>query len=142
MKKCSHSHHHALAELNITPLLDLAFVLLVIFIITTTPLVNDLDVDLPSAAKRPKESKSKVQYVTVESSGAMYFNNLKVELPELQEKLLAMRLDDPEINVVIRGAAKTKYQNVVSVMDILQQVNIGKVNLATEAFSDGAAKKE
>ena len=49
MKKCSKSHHHALAELNITPLLDLAFVLLVIFIITTTPIVNDLDVDLPSA---------------------------------------------------------------------------------------------
>src|ERR1041385_2878973 len=50
MKKCSKSTHHALAELNITPLLDLAFVLLVIFIITTTPIVNDLEVDLPSAA--------------------------------------------------------------------------------------------
>jgi biopolymer transport protein ExbD len=142
MKKCSHSHHHALAELNITPLLDLAFVLLVIFIITTTPIVNDLDVDLPSAAKRPKESKTKVHYVTVESSGQMYLNNLKVDLPELQEKLVALRLDDPEINVVIRGSAKTKYQNVVGVMDVLQQANVGKVNLATEAFPDGTAKKE
>ena len=142
MKKCSHSHHHALAELNITPLLDLAFVLLVIFIITTTPIVNDQDVDLPSAAKRPKESKTKVQYVTVDSSGQMFLNNLQVDLPALQEKLVAMRLDDPEINVVIRGSAKTKYQNVVNVMDMLQQANIGKVNLATEAFADGAAKKE
>lgn len=142
MKKCSHSHHHALAELNITPLLDLAFVLLVIFIITTTPVVNDLDVDLPSAAKRPKESKSKVQYVTVETSGQMYLNNIQVDLPALQEKLVAMRLDDPDINVVIRGSARTKYQNVVGVMDMLQQANIGKVNLATEAFPDGTAKKE
>jgi biopolymer transport protein ExbD len=142
MKKCSHSHHHALAELNITPLLDLAFVLLVIFIITTTPVVNDLDVDLPSAAKRPKESKSKVQYVTVETSGQMYLNNVQVDLPALQEKLVAMRLDDPDINVVIRGSARTKYQNVVGVMDMLQQANIGKVNLATEAFPDGTAKKE
>jgi len=57
VKKCSKSHHHALAELNITPLLDLAFVLLVIFIITTTPVVNDLAVDLPSAANRPKDPK-------------------------------------------------------------------------------------
>ena len=56
MKKCSKSHHHALAELNITPLLDLAFVLLVIFIITTTPIVNDLAVDLPAAARRPGET--------------------------------------------------------------------------------------
>ena len=137
MKKCSHSHHHALAELNITPLLDLAFVLLVIFIITTTPIVNDKDVDLPSAAKRPKESKTKVQYVTVNSAGQLFLNNLEVDLPALQERLVAMRLDDPEINVVIRGSAKTKYQNVVNVMDVLQQANLGKVNLATEAFADG-----
>jgi biopolymer transport protein ExbD len=142
MKKCSHSHHHALAELNITPLLDLAFVLLVIFIITTTPIVNDQDVDLPSAAKRPKESKTKVQYVTVDSSGQMFLNNLQMDLPTMQDKLVQMRLEDPEINVVIRGSAKTKYQNVVNVMDILQQANIGKVNLATEAFGEGAAKKE
>lgn len=142
MKKCSHSHHHALAELNITPLLDLAFVLLVIFIITTTPIVNDLDVDLPSAGKRPKEAKSKVNYVTVESSGKMFLNRDEVDLGVLQEKLVALRLDDPEINVVIRGSAKTKYQNIVGVMDILQQANVGKVNLATEAFPDGAAKKE
>jgi biopolymer transport protein ExbD len=142
MKKCSQSHHHALAELNITPLLDLAFVLLVIFIITTTPIVNDLDVDLPSAAKRPKEAKSKVNYVTVESSGQMYLNRDQVDLPALQEKLVALRLDDPDINVVIRGSAKTKYQNIVGVMDVLQQANVGKVNLATEAFADGAAKKE
>jgi len=140
MKKCSHSHHHALAELNITPLLDLAFVLLVIFIITTTPIVNDQDVDLPSAAKRPKESKTKVQYVTVNSAGQLFLNNLEMDLPALQEKLVAMRLDDPEINVVIRGPAKTKYQNVVNVMDVLQQANLGKVNLATEAFPEGGSK--
>ncbi len=137
-----HSHHHALAELNITPLLDLAFVLLVIFIITTTPVVNDLDVDLPSAAKRPKDPKSKVNYVTVESTGRMYLNKDEVDLAALQEKLIGLRLEDPDLNVVIRGSGRTKYQRVVGVMDVLQQVNIGKVNLATEPFPDGAAKKE
>ena len=142
MKKCSHSHHHALAELNITPLLDLAFVLLVIFIITTTPIVNDLDVDLPSAAKRPKDPKSKVNYVTVESTGRMFLGKDEVDLAALQEKLIGLRLEDPDLNVVIRGSGHTKYQHVVSVMDVLQQVNIGKVNLATEPFPDGAAKKE
>jgi biopolymer transport protein ExbD len=142
MKKCSHSHHHALAELNITPLLDLAFVLLVIFIITTTPIVNDLEVDLPSAAKRPKDQKPKTQYVTVESSGKMYLNKEEVTSASLQEKLVGLRLEDPELNVVIRGSAKTKYQSIVGVMDVLQQANVGKVNLATEAFADGSAKKE
>jgi biopolymer transport protein ExbD len=142
MKKCSKSHHEALAELNITPLLDLAFVLLVIFIITTTPIVNDLDVDLPSAAKRPKDPKAKVNYVTVESSGHMYLNKDEVDFAALQEKLVGLRLEDPDLNVVIRGSARTKYQNIVSVMDVLQQANVGKVNLATEPYPDGAAKKE
>src|SRR5215468_3801709 len=86
MKKFSKSNQHALAELNITPLLDLAFVLLVIFIITTTPIVNDLDVDLPNAAKRPKDPKAKVNYVTVESSGKLFLNRDAVDLNSLQEK--------------------------------------------------------
>ena len=142
MKKCSHSHHHALAELNITPLLDLAFVLLVIFIITTTPVVNDLAVDLPTAANRPKEPKPRLNYITVEASGRVYLNQKEVEMASLQQQMVALRLADPDLNVVIRGAAKTKYERIVNVMDALQQANVGKVNLATEAISDVAPKKE
>ena len=141
MKKCSHTTHHALAELNITPLLDLAFVLLVIFIITTTPIVNDLAVDLPAAARRQKDPKPKENFVTVESSGNLYLNKEQVDMTSLRDKLIALRLDDPEISVVIRGSAKTKYQHIVGVMDMLQQANVGKVNLATEPFADGLAAK-
>jgi len=141
-EKCSHSHHHALAELNITPLLDLAFVLLVIFIITTTPIVNDLEVDLPTAAKRPKDPKPKIHYVTVESGGRMYLDKEEVTTATLQDKLVGLRLEEPDLNVVIRGSSRTKYQKVVAVMDVLQQANVGKVNLATEPFADGSAKKE
>jgi biopolymer transport protein ExbD len=142
MKKCSHSHHQALAELNITPLLDLAFVLLVIFIITTTPVVNDLDVDLPSAVKRPKDPKPKVNYVTVEAGGRMFLNKEQVDLAALQEKVVALRVDDPDLSVVIRGSGRTKYRGVVAVMDVLQQANVGKVNLATEPLADGPVGKE
>src|SRR5260370_252832 len=141
MKKCSKSTHHALAELNITPLLDLAFVLLVIFIITTTPVVNDLAVDLPAAAKRPKDPKPKVNYVTVQSNGEMFLNKDLVDLPALQEKVIAMRMDNPDLSIVIRGSPRTKYQHVVSVMDMLQQANVGKVNLATEPFADASTQK-
>jgi biopolymer transport protein ExbD len=142
MKKCSHSHHHALAELNITPLLDLAFVLLVIFIITTTPIINDLEVDLPSASRRQKDSKPKVHYVTVESGGRLYLDKDEITVTALQDKVVGMRLDEPDLNVVIRGSSKTKYQNIVAVMDALQMANVGKVNLATEPVADGAARKE
>jgi biopolymer transport protein ExbD len=146
MKKCSQSHHHALAELNITPLLDLAFVLLVIFIITTTPVVNDLEVDLPSAALRAKEPKPKVNYVTIEKDGSVFLNKDRVDVVALQARVAALRLENfqrnetQDISIIIRGSAKAKYQNIVSVMDALQQANVAKVNLATEPLGDGSKK--
>jgi biopolymer transport protein ExbD len=142
MKKCSKSHHHALAELNITPLLDLAFVLLVIFIITTTPIVNDLEIDLPSAAKRPKDPKPKVNYVTVDSSGRIFLNRDEIDLASLQPRVSALRAEDRDLSVVIYGSGRTKYKNVVDVMDQLQQANVLKVDLATQPIADGAAAKQ
>ena len=96
----------------------------------------------PTAARRPKEPKAKVNYVTVESNGQMFLNREPVDLPALQEKVIALRVDDPDLNIVIRGAAKTKYRHIVEVMDMLQQANVGKVNLATDPLPDGAAPKE
>ena len=143
MKKFSQTSHHALAELNITPLLDLAFVLLVIFIITTTPIVNDLDVDLPSAARRMKEQKAKENYITIDSSGRIFLNHDLVELGSLQIRVAALRTDNPDLNIVIRGSSKTKYHWIADIMSQLQQANVGKVNLATDPFPDSmAAKKE
>lgn len=132
MKKCSRSSHHTLSELNITPLLDLAFVLLVIFIITTTPLVNDLDLNLPNASKREKDPPRKANYVTVESSGKIYLNKKEVDLAELRETLVGLRVEDPDLSVIVRGDRKTKYRSIRGVLDMLQQANVVKVDLATE----------
>jgi biopolymer transport protein ExbD len=147
MKKCSQSHHHALAELNITPLLDLAFVLLVIFIITTTPVVNDLEVDLPSAASRAREPKPKVHYVTLDRQNNLFLDKDPIDLVELQAKVATMRLENyqrnetQDISIIIRGSAKAKYKNVVAVMDSLQQANLAKVNLATEPMGEPTKKE-
>ena len=81
MKKCSKSAHDSLTQLNITPLLDLAFVLLVIFIITTIPPVNDLDLKLPTAAKHLKDPPRKANYITVQADGTMYLNKKKSPMP-------------------------------------------------------------
>ena len=132
MKKCSKSSHHALAELNITPLLDLAFVLLVIFIITTTPLVNDLDLNLPTASKHQKDPPRKANYVSLESSGKMYLNKKEVNLDELRDTLVGLRVEDPDLSVIVRGDSKTKYRKIREVMDMLQQANVVKVDLATD----------
>ena len=128
--------------MNITPLLDLAFVLLVIFIITTTPVVNDLEVDLPHAANRPKDPKPKVNYVTVEATGKMFLNKEEVDVASLQEKVVALRVEDPDLSIVIRGSGRAKYRGIVAVMDMLQQANVTKVNLATEPIADRKSMKE
>ncbi len=122
-----------MTELNITPLLDLAFVLLVIFIITTTPVVNDLELKLPEASKRQKDPPRKANYITVEAGGKIWINKAAVDLAGLQENLVALRMDDPDLSVIVRGDSKTKYRQIRAVMDVCQQANVLKVDLATEA---------
>jgi biopolymer transport protein ExbD len=133
MKKCSHSAHHTLTELNITPLLDLAFVLLVIFIITTTPIANDLDLNLPSASKHQKDPPRKAQYILVEAGGKIWLNKTSVDIAGLQESLVGLRMSDPDLSVIVRGDGKAKYRQIRAVMDACQQANVVKVDLATEA---------
>src|SRR5580658_8166975 len=126
MKKCSQSAHQTLTELNITPLLDLAFVLLVIFIITTTPLVNDMELKLPAASRHEKDPPRKANFITVEAAGGIYVNKQKVPLPELALNLAALRADDPDLSVIVRGDTKTKYRQIRSVLDACQQANVVK----------------
>ncbi len=137
MKKCSQTHHHSLTELNITPLLDLAFVLLVIFIITTTPIVNDLDLNLPSAARRDKEPPAKANYVTVTGNGSIFLNKQETDIANLHAQLVELRTADPDLSVIVRGDAKTRYERIVDILDLLQQANVLKVNLATEPVKEG-----
>ncbi|MGA2176874.1 MAG: biopolymer transporter ExbD [Verrucomicrobiota bacterium] len=132
MKKCSRSAHHTLTELNITPLLDLAFVLLVIFIITTTPLVNDLDLKLPTASRHEKDPPRKANYITVEAGGRIWINKKAVDMAELQGTLAGLRVDDPDLSVIVRGDGKAKYRQIRAVLDACQQANVVKVDLATE----------
>jgi biopolymer transport protein ExbD len=132
MKKCSRSAHESLTELNITPLLDLAFVLLVIFIITTIPPVKDMDLKLPDASKNQKNPPRKAFYISLQADGKMYLNQEALTMDVLKQRLLDLRLSDPDLNVIVRGDSKTKYKEIRDVLDICQQVNIGKLDLATE----------
>lgn len=132
MKKASQSAHETLSEVNMTPLLNLAFVLLVIFIVTTAPVVNDLELDLPKAAHRPKDPAPKINYVTVDAGGRVFLNREELGADELLARLVDLRVADPDLNIVLRGDARTPYRHVVALLDRLQQANIGRVNLATD----------
>ena len=136
MKKCSRSVHHSLTELNITPLLDLAFVLLVIFIITTIPPVTDLDLKLPTAAKHLKDPPRKANYISVQADGKMFLNKQEVaSADEMVQTLIGLRETDPDLNIIVRGDGKTKYRQIRAVLDVCQQANVPKVDLATESLT-------
>ena len=135
MKKYSANKHHALSELNITPLLDLAFVLLVIFILTTAPPVNDLDIALPTAGARPKDAAAKANYVTVDNKGKVFLNAVEMNEDQLLATLVQFRKEDPDLNVVVRGDSRIQFQKIIGVLDVLVSANVSKVGLATEGVT-------
>jgi biopolymer transport protein ExbD len=132
MKKTSQSHHSSLNELNITPLLDLVFVLLVIFIITTPQMMNNLEMTLPSGTPPKTNDKPKISHITVDEKGNIFLDDQFVTLQDLRDKLVAIKQTQPDPSVVVKGADDVDYQHMVSVLDILQQLNITKVGLATQ----------
>ena len=121
--------------MNITPLLDLAFVLLVIFIITTIPPVAEEDLKLPSAVRQMKDPPPKAVYISVLSDGTLFLDKTKmVDASEMLNTLIGRRTVDQDLNVIVRGDGKTKYKQIRDVLDVCQQANVPKVDLATEPF--------
>jgi biopolymer transport protein ExbD len=134
MKKVSRSQHSSLNELNITPLLDLAFVLLVIFIITTPQLVNNLELNLPSAQVPPPQptEPTKPNQIVVAVTGVVSLNGQSLTLEQLRGSLTALKNANPDVALVIKGARDTDYQHVIKVLDLIQQLEITRMGLATE----------
>ena len=133
LKKTTKRGHGTMHELNITPLLDLVFVLLVIFIITTPQMMNNLEMTLPSRKPPPPtKEKPKINKIDVAADGQITLNEKNVSRAELKADLQAMKATDPDLKVVVKGADEADYQNMVSVLDVLQQLDITKVGLATE----------
>ncbi len=134
MKKTSRSHHSSLNELNITPLLDLVFVLLVIFIITTPQMMNNLEMTLSSGKPPPRtnQPKPKINKIVVDAQGRTFLNDQFVTIPQLKDKLAQLQSENPDLSVVVKGADAVDYQNMIYVLDVLRQLDITKVGLATE----------
>ena len=133
LKKTSRQSHGTMNELNITPLLDLVFVLLVIFIITTPQMMNNLEMNLPSPKPPPKsDQKPKFTRIAIDAKGVITLNGDVVTLAELKIKLGELKAADPDLAVVVKGSDEVEYQGMVSVLDTLQQLDITKVGLATD----------
>ena len=141
MRKSAQAHHGTLAELNITPLLDLVFVLLVIFIITTPQMMNNLEMTLPSGKsppQKPSQPPPRIQRLVLDAQGRTSLNDELLAAPALREKLQHLKSADPELRVIVKADDDADYQSMVNVLDLLQQLDITKVGLGTDAPGAGA----
>lgn len=135
MKRTSKRGHSTLNELNITPLLDLVFVLLVIFIITTPQMVNSLEMALPSGKPpppNPNAPKPKINRIVVDNKGMVFLNEAAIADNQLKAKFQSIKASDPDPKFVVKGDDDVDYQSMIKVLDALQQLDITKVGLATQ----------
>src|SRR6202023_2389369 len=110
-------------DINITPMLDLAYVLLVIFIIMTTASVQGVKVNLPKASAAPSLAKPQTKAITVANDGKLFLDTIPVTLPELRQRLMQQKALTPEFPVVVKGDSQTQYQNIMDVLDLLGQLS-------------------
>src|SRR5579864_1091416 len=124
----------SLSEINITPLLDLAFVLLIIFMITTPLLESSMSLIIPSStAKTPSVTSSQVQMISIDRDETIRFNNRAVDLDSLTAQLTDLKRANPDVAVVIRPDRDLPVQKLINLMDALQRAQIMKVGIATRA---------
>ena len=119
-------------EINITPMLDLAYVLLLIFIIMTTATVQGITVNLPKASTAPSLSKPKTKAVTITQDGTIYLDAYPVSAHELESLLTQYKAVNPDLPVVIKADALIQYQRVVEVLDIMARLEIHQLGLVTK----------
>ncbi len=123
-----------LSEINVTPLLDLAFVLLIIFMITTPLLESSMNLVIPSSgATNPTANSSQVQTVSIDRTETIRFNNQVVDLETLTTQLTQLKHANPDVAIVIRPDRELPVQKLITLMDALRRAQITKVGIATRA---------
>lgn len=119
-------------EINVTPMLDLAYVLLVIFIIMTTATVQGIKVDLPKASSSPSLAEPKTKAISIAADGTVYLDTFPVSMTELENLLRNYKAADPSLPVIIKADSQIPYQNVVDVLDLMGRLEITQLGLVTK----------
>ncbi len=119
-------------DINITPMPDLAYVLLVIFILMTTASVQGVKVNLHKARNAPSLAKPKTKAITVNNQGKIFLDTVPVSIQELEQRLAALKAQNPDLPIVLKGDSLTQYQSIMDVLDVLGRLNLTQVGLATK----------
>lgn len=118
-------------DINVTPMLDLAYVLLVIFIIMTTASVQGVKVKLPKAKMTASMAKSHLKAVTISENGDMFLDAYPMTLEQLEQRLTELKRINPSQSMVIKGDARTQYLKIMQVLELMKKVDITDIGLVT-----------
>jgi biopolymer transport protein ExbD len=118
-------------DINITPMLDLAYVLLVIFILMATASVQGIKVDLPKASSAKSLVQPKTIAITVNNEGSIFMDAFPVTLADLETRLRTAKAANPDVPIVLKGDQGTQYSKVMEVLDLCRQLELTKVGLVT-----------
>lgn len=118
-------------DINITPMLDLAYVLLVIFIIMTTAAVQGIKVNLPKASASISLAKPQTKAITISDTGQIFLDAFPVTIGELEQRLREQKALTPDFPVIVKGDAHVQYQKVVDILDLLRRLELNQVGLVT-----------
>ena len=119
-------------DINITPMLDLAYVLLVTFIILTTASVQGVKVQSPRTQAANSLARPQTRAITITREGAVYLDAYPVTLDELSQRLATLKAGNPALPVVLKADAHTAYQKVTEVLEIAKKLDITEIGLVTQ----------
>ena len=119
-------------DINITPMLDLAYVLMVIFIIMTTASVQGIKVNLPKASNTPSLAKPRTKAITITEDGRIFLDAYPVTMVELEQRMRNLKASEPDFPVVVKGDAHVQYEKVMAVLDLLGRLDITQLGLVTQ----------
>lgn len=125
-------YYPPLAEINVTPLVDVMLVLLIIFMITSPLLIAGVEVDLPQTQSTPLDGQEEPIAVTIDKNGAIYLQETTMPLAELIEKLIAITEAKKDHRIFIRGDKTIDYGSIMHVVNAINAAGFSKVALLTE----------
>ncbi|MFA5983135.1 MAG: biopolymer transporter ExbD [Methylococcaceae bacterium] len=119
-------------EINVTPMLDLAYVLLIVFILMTTAAVQGIQINLPKASNTPSLAKPQTKAITVTADGTVFLDTFPVTMQQLESTLLQYKAVNPALPIVVKGDASVQYKSVVEILALLGKLEITQVGLVTQ----------
>ncbi len=127
-----HRHYHPMAEINVTPMVDVMLVLLIIFMVTSPMLVAGVTVDLPETSASPVTGQEEPLSITVDAKGNVYIQETKIDMAHLIDKLQAITGEKKDTRIFVRGDKKIDYGKVMEVVGAINAAGFTKVALLTE----------